>query len=74
MTERRPWYTVLYIQVLIAILIGVALGHFYPKTGTAMKPGGMYAASLGTRSIIFMVDPRAQGGATPIIGRLVRLE
>jgi aerobic C4-dicarboxylate transport protein len=40
MTERRPWYTVLYIQVLIAIVIGAALGHFYPKAGTAMKPLG----------------------------------
>ena len=54
----------------------VVRGKFYDfaKTGTALKPGGMYAASLGTRSIIFRVDPRAQGGATPIIGRLVRLE
>ena len=38
--RRRPWYTVLYIQVLIAIAIGVALGHFFPKTGAAMKPLG----------------------------------
>jgi aerobic C4-dicarboxylate transport protein len=40
MTERRPWYTVLYLQVLIAIAIGVFLGHFYPETGTKMKPLG----------------------------------
>jgi hypothetical protein len=26
MTGRRPWYRVLYIQVLIAIAVGVALG------------------------------------------------
>lgn len=25
---RKPWYTVLYIQVLIAIALGVAVGHF----------------------------------------------
>ena len=37
---HRPWYRVLYIQVLIAIAIGILLGHFYPKTGTAMKPLG----------------------------------
>ncbi len=36
----RPWYRVLYIQVLIAIAIGVALGNFYPDTGKAMKPLG----------------------------------
>ena len=28
----------LYIQVLIAILIGVLLGHFMPDLGTAMQP------------------------------------
>jgi aerobic C4-dicarboxylate transport protein len=38
--RRRPWYTVLYIQVLIAIAIGVFLGHFFPKAGEAMKPLG----------------------------------
>ena len=30
----------LYVQVLIAIAIGVALGHLYPETGAAMKPLG----------------------------------
>jgi aerobic C4-dicarboxylate transport protein len=37
---RKPWYTVLYIQVLIAIALGVAVGHFYPQTGSALKPLG----------------------------------
>jgi aerobic C4-dicarboxylate transport protein len=37
---RKPWYTVLYIQVLIAITLGVAVGHFYPQTGNALKPLG----------------------------------
>src|SRR3954468_5227920 len=36
----HPWYRVLYIQVLIAIAIGVALGYFLPDTGKAMKPLG----------------------------------
>src|SRR5258707_9767796 len=40
MSARRPWYAVLYVQVLVAIAIGVLLGHFFPKTGTAMKPLG----------------------------------
>lgn len=40
MTERRPWYTILYVQVLIAIVLGVAVGHFFPKTGTSLKPLG----------------------------------
>ncbi len=30
----------LYIQVILAILIGVAFGHFYPELGEKMKPLG----------------------------------
>jgi aerobic C4-dicarboxylate transport protein len=37
---RKHWYSILYIQVLIAILIGILLGHFSPKTGLALKPLG----------------------------------
>lgn len=33
-------YKSLYVQVLIAIVIGVLLGHFYPESGAAMKPLG----------------------------------
>jgi aerobic C4-dicarboxylate transport protein len=40
MNERRPWYTVLYVQVLIAIAVGVLVGHFFPHAGAAMKPLG----------------------------------
>jgi aerobic C4-dicarboxylate transport protein len=35
-----PLYKNLYFQVLIAIGIGVLLGHFFPETGAAMKPLG----------------------------------
>jgi aerobic C4-dicarboxylate transport protein len=36
----RPWYTILYLQVLIAIAAGVVLGYFYPDAAKAMKPLG----------------------------------
>src|SRR6202044_3894665 len=39
-SKHRPWYTVLYIQVLIAIGLGIVIGHYFPKTGVAMKPLG----------------------------------
>jgi aerobic C4-dicarboxylate transport protein len=37
---RRKLYQSLYFQVLVAIVIGVLLGHFFPQLGTAMKPLG----------------------------------
>lgn len=39
-TARKPWYYVLYIQVLIAIAVGILIGRFSPKTGIALKPLG----------------------------------
>ena len=36
----RPWYRHLYVQVLIAITLGVLVGHFAPATGEALKPLG----------------------------------
>ncbi len=38
--ERKPLYHSLYFQVIVAILLGVALGHFAPESGEAMKPLG----------------------------------
>jgi len=36
----KPFYQSLYLQVLTAIVLGVALGHFYPQLGAQMKPLG----------------------------------
>jgi aerobic C4-dicarboxylate transport protein len=38
--DRQPWYTVLYIQVVIAIILGVLVGHYFSETGVALKPLG----------------------------------
>lgn len=38
--QNRPFYRSLYFQVIVAIVIGILLGHFYPETGAAMKPLG----------------------------------
>ena len=37
---KLPWYRHLYVQVLVAILLGALLGHFAPATAEAMKPLG----------------------------------
>jgi hypothetical protein len=51
-------------------------GKFYDfaRNGTALKPGGTYAVSLGTQRTVFVVDRQAEPGLAPIISRLVRLE
>lgn len=37
---HRKLYQSLYFQVIVAIILGITLGHFFPETGAAMKPLG----------------------------------
>src|SRR5450830_182603 len=37
---KKPFYKILYVQVLFAIAVGVLLGIFLPKDAVAMKPLG----------------------------------
>lgn len=36
----RSWLSLLYVQVLIAIVLGIAVGALWPGTGAALKPLG----------------------------------
>ena len=37
---KKPFYKILYVQVLAAIVIGVLLGHYSPELAVKMKPLG----------------------------------
>jgi len=37
---RQPFYRLLYVQVLIGLVLGIAVGHFWPDFGAALKPLG----------------------------------
>lgn len=37
---KLPFYRLLYVQVLTAIVVGALLGHFYPDLGSSLKPLG----------------------------------
>ena len=39
-SQHAHWYAQLWIQVLIAMAVGVGLGWFYPETGVSMQPLG----------------------------------
>ena len=51
--QKQSWYRHLYPQVLLAILIGILLGHFYPEWGVAMKP----FSDAFIRIIKFLISP-----------------
>lgn len=38
--KKHKWYQILYVQVIIAIILGILLGYFYEDAGKSMKPLG----------------------------------
>jgi aerobic C4-dicarboxylate transport protein len=46
MSSSKRWYKKLYVQVLIAIFVGILVGHFFPTTGVDLKPLGDAFISL----------------------------
>lgn len=34
----KPWYRILYIQVLISVVLGICVGILFPDTGKMLKP------------------------------------
>src|SRR6185436_9284421 len=37
---QRPWYQILYVQVLLAVALGILVGYFQPRLGQSLKPLG----------------------------------
>lgn len=46
----------------------------FAKENKALAAGGVYRASVGSREIVFRVDPDARPGQAPVIGRLLRFQ
>lgn len=46
----------------------------FASENVALVPGGLYSATFKSAKIVFRVDPQARPGATPIVGRLLRME
>lgn len=39
-TSRLPWYRILYVQVILAVLVGIGVGIGFPEFAKSMKPFG----------------------------------
>ncbi len=37
LTQKKPWYRLLYVQVIFAIVIGIVLGNFWPDESVGLK-------------------------------------
>jgi aerobic C4-dicarboxylate transport protein len=72
---RPVWFRHLYVQVLLAIGAGIALGLFWPETGTAMQPLGdafIKLVKMIISPVIFLTVATGIAGmrATSEIGRV----
>ena len=46
----------------------------FASENVALTPGGLYIATFKSSQVVFLVDAQAKPGATPIVGRLLRME
>jgi hypothetical protein len=46
----------------------------FASENVTLVPGGLYAAAFKSSQIVFRVDAQAKPGATPIVGRLLRMD
>ena len=51
-SRRTPWYRVLYIQVLLAVLAGIVVGWWFPAFGVSLRPLGV-AVAAGMLGVTF---------------------
>lgn len=54
-SKKTPWYTTLWVQVLIAMVLAVAIGYVSPSRAVAMKPLGDAFIRLISMIITLMI-------------------
>ena len=69
--RKQKFHQILYVQVIIAIVIGIALGYFKPELGEAMKPLGdafIKLVKLIIAPVIFLTVTTGIAGMTDLKG------
>ncbi|MEI7821901.1 MAG: C4-dicarboxylate transporter DctA, partial [Verrucomicrobiota bacterium] len=58
---RKPWYRILYIQVLIAVALGIIVGHNWQTIGAAVKWSGIFGKDLAWPDVNDALKPLGDG-------------
>ncbi len=58
---RKPWYRVLYIQVLIAVALGILVGHYWETIGKAVVRTGTFGAGFVWPDVKDALKPLGDG-------------
>lgn len=73
--EIRPWYRQLWLQVLISLVLGSLVGHFFPDVGKALKVLGdlfIKIVKMVVAPVIFVTVVKGIAGSKDLgpVGRL----
>ena len=58
---RKPWYRVLYIQVLIAVALGIIVGHNWATIGKVVVRSGIFGADFVWPDVKSALKPLGDG-------------
>ncbi len=58
---RTPWYRILYVQVLIAVALGIVVGHWWKEIGAAVARSGIFGAHFGWPDVKDALKPLGDG-------------
>lgn len=75
-THKQVFYKTLYFQVLVAIFLGIGVGHFFPDFGAEMKPFGtgfIKLVKMIIAPIIFLTVVHGIGGIGKDKGKLAKV-
>ena len=73
--KKQKFYQILYVQVIVAIVAGMLLGHFYPAVGESLKPLGdafIKVVKMIIAPVIFLTVVTGIAGMSQL-GRLGRV-
>ena len=58
---RKPWYRILYVQVLIAVTLGIVVGHWWTAIGETVVASGIFGAKFSWPSVKDALLPLGEG-------------
>ena len=60
-SRRKPWYRILYVQVLIAVLLGIIAGHWWVTIGEVLHRKGILGAATIWPGVEAVFKPLGDG-------------
>ena len=60
-SRRKPWYRILYVQVLIAVLLGIIAGHYWVTIGELLHRKGILGAATIWPGVETVFKPLGEG-------------